>query len=202
MRVYRQVSTLLLLLALVVPALADTIDINIDEYNPIDYTINVDNTVKMLRHSSSDDVFIFNIDSHGGKAEALFYIIEGIERTDSEVHMKVDGVAMSAAAILAFSGDSLHVSSGSTFMFHLARKPIEGGVEVLPLNHKTQVKVIELLDELVGKYLTRSEVRRILIGQDVFIDGSVIKSRLKTRDHLNSEVYNVLQEIKGRSNEQ
>lgn len=62
----------------------------------------------------------FYINSFGGDAFAGIAIYQALRRLDAEVHVRIDGVAASAASVIAMAGDKITMSRGSMMMIHNA----------------------------------------------------------------------------------
>lgn len=62
----------------------------------------------------------FYINSFGGDAFAGIAIYHALRRLSAEIHVRVDGVAASAASVIAMAGDRITMNRGSMMMIHNA----------------------------------------------------------------------------------
>lgn len=66
------------------------------------------------------DVVLLSINSYGGHLDGAIALINAMENTDAEVHATIEGVAASAASLIALAAPSISVSPYASMMVHSA----------------------------------------------------------------------------------
>ncbi|KAA9232827.1 MULTISPECIES: head maturation protease, ClpP-related [Aerococcus] len=84
-------------------------------------------TVKEAAEGIDSDEVTIHIDSYGGNATEGVAIRNYLQDNFSTIHTVIDGIAASAASVIALSGD-LTMPSGSTLMIHNPMTIAMGGV--------------------------------------------------------------------------
>lgn len=163
----------------------------------IDNSLSMNRTIDQIRHADEWETIVIYLNSPGGYIHTMLQLIDAIEESKAHVIVNVDGFAMSAAAILAFTGDETLITDNDLFMFHLSRVMThDGDVSILPLDDPEQVHFIDVLDRHAGKYLTDNEIRAILKGEDVFIPGSNMKLRVVQWESRTSNVTEIVADVR------
>lgn len=116
--------------------------------------------------------FTVVIDSPGGEVFLLAKMLDRILDHPAQIDMHVVGLAASAAALLAFSGDTVKLHRYTRVMVHLARtyNPMTGEITILPLNHPVQAVFKDMLRDTVWPYMSDDERRRVFNGEDVWLE--------------------------------
>lgn len=111
------------------------------------------------------------INSPGGDAFAGVQIYNMLKDREGDVNILVDGLAASAASVVAMAGDKITMNTGSMMMIHKASTMAWGNEEEIK-------EVIEMLqkvdDNLVSIYVARTskseeEVKELLEGQGTWM---------------------------------
>lgn len=155
----------------------------------------------MIRSLPSDWKVNIQLDGFGGDMDSVYYFYNTIKKSEAKVTLEVVGPVYSAHAFLAMAGDSLEIDDLAFFMFHkpaiynpetkefelsnticrIAKgkdrgQPQEGKcIERMKANDKMYDKFFE---EKVKPFLTKEELIKYEIGEDVYISGEEIKRRL------------------------
>ena len=87
------------------------------------------------------DTLTVHINSPGGDAFAGVAIMNALRDHKADVHVIVDGLAASAASIIAMAGDTITMNLGSQMMVHDASTYTRG-------NAATHAKAVTLLDKI------------------------------------------------------
>jgi ATP-dependent protease ClpP protease subunit len=134
---------------------------------------------------SEGDVVIFNIDSYGGMLDGAVAIINAIENTEAEVHASIEGVAASAASMIALAAPSLSVAPYASMMVHCATFGAFGKQSDV-MSHASFVdkQVRTLMGEVYKDFLTEKELEDLFIGKEFWFDSDEIVQRLDKRQEL------------------
>ena len=136
------------------------------------------------------------INSGGGEVFAAVAIAQQLQKHKAEVHTYVDGMAASAATIIAMAGDVRHMSRSSLYMIHLPSSSVRGnkhdmakGIEVLEkveevikMTYATKCKVEdEKLTELLDHetWLTANEALEYGFIDDILEDQDNIENLIR-----------------------
>lgn len=103
-----------------------------------------------LGNVDSLDVFIF---SPGGDVFAGFAIYSILNRFGGEVRVHIDGLAASAATVVAMAGDTIDIPENATFMIHNAWTLTAGNKYDLA----DMIKQLEMIDDqIAGVYAAKT----------------------------------------------
>jgi ATP-dependent protease ClpP protease subunit len=78
-------------------------------------------------HSITADAVDLHINSPGGFVYDAVAMFEALEQHAAAVHVKIDGLAASAASFLAMAGDTVGIARGGRMMIHDAQLVVWGG---------------------------------------------------------------------------
>ena len=109
------------------------------------YGVDAATLVKDLATAGDLDTIDVYINSPGGSAFDGMAIYNALRRNKAKVHVTVDGLAASAASLIAMAGDTVTMMRGSELMIHDAWGYAQG-------NAKTMVEAAEMLDKLSDSY--------------------------------------------------
>lgn len=107
-------------------------------------------------HAESGDVTVW-INSPGGDCIAAAQIYNMLTAYDGKVTVKIDGIAASAASVIAMAGDEVYMSPVAMMMIHNPATVAWG-------DHAEFAKAIEMLDEvkesIINAYVLRTGLSR------------------------------------------
>lgn len=153
------------------------------------------------------DLILLNINSHGGQLDGAIAIINAIENTDADVHASIEGVATSAASLIALAAPSISVSPYATMMVHSATFGAFGKQSDV-ISHASFVdkQVRTLMNSVYKDFLTDKELEEVIMGKELWFDAPEIVRRLELRSELQekkakAEAKNLKQKIKASSKE-
>jgi ATP-dependent Clp protease protease subunit len=116
-------------------------------------------SVKSQLDEMNGDVTV-RINSPGGDVFEGFAIYNLLKEYDGEITVKIDGMAASAASVIAMAGDKVYMADNSLMMIHDPWTLAIG-------NSSDLAKTIELLDKIkdsiVSTYTTKSQVEENII---------------------------------------
>lgn len=131
------------------------------------------------------DVVLLNINSYGGQLDGAIAIINAIENTDADVHASIEGVAASAASLIALAAPSISVSPYATMMVHSATFGAFGKQSDV-ISHASFVdkQVRNLMGSVYKDFLTDKELEEVIMGRELWFDAEEIVRRLELRGEL------------------
>ena len=136
------------------------------------------------------DAVLIKIDSGGGRLDSTTQIINAIQQTQAHVHVQIEGLAASAASLIALAAPSVSVSPYASMMIHAASFSSFGGQSNV-VSHAVftdnQVKV--LMKDIYQDFLTEKEFDDVLKGQEIWMDADEIVERLEKRAELQEKRY-------------
>ncbi len=131
------------------------------------------------------DVVLLNINSYGGQLDGAIAIINAIENTEADVHATIEGVAASAASLIALASPSIGVSPYATMMVHSATFGAFGKQSDV-ISHASFVdkQVRTLMHSVYKDFLTEKELEEVIMGKELWFDSEEIIRRLELRAEL------------------
>jgi ATP-dependent Clp protease protease subunit len=123
------------------------------------------------------------INSGGGSAFQGIGIFNALKAHDGKVTVAVDGIAASAASIIAMAGEDIVMREGAMMMIHNASGMTAGTKET----HAKTIKVLERLDgQMAGVYAKRSGMSKskaqALMDEETWLTGAeAVKKGLATK---------------------
>ena len=78
------------------------------------------NWIQSVESLNEGDLVYLSVNSYGGYLDGAIAIINAIQSTDANVHVCIDGVAASAASLIALAAPSVAVSPYASMMIHAA----------------------------------------------------------------------------------
>lgn len=131
------------------------------------------------------DLILLNINSYGGQLDGAIAIINAIENTDADVHASIEGVAASAASLIALASPSISVSPYATMMVHAATFGAFGKQSDV-ISHASFVdkQVRNLMGSVYKDFLTDKELEEVIMGKELWFDAEEIVRRLELRAEL------------------
>lgn len=134
---------------------------------------------------SEGDLVLLNINSYGGQLDGAIAIINAIENTGADVHASIEGVAASAASLIALASPSISVSPYATMMVHAATFGAFGKQSDV-ISHASFVdkQVRNLMGSVYKDFLTDKELEEVIMGKELWFDAEEIVRRLELRAEL------------------
>jgi ATP-dependent protease ClpP protease subunit len=131
---------------------------------------------------SEGDLLLLKINSYGGQLDGAIAIINAIENTDANVHAEIEGVAASAASLIALAAPSISVSPYATMMVHSATFGAFGKQSDV-ISHASFVdkQVRNLMGSVYKDFLTDKELEEVIMGKEMWFDAEEIVRRLELR---------------------
>lgn len=180
-----------LLTALSLPAMADTNTYVLQDATPayvvVDRDVYIDTNIRGVEEYTDliaaldhceGEVHLY-INSPGGDVFTMYALSDAIKNSNCTIDVTVRGIAASAAAVIAVSGDSLEMTEGALLMFHTIQMGGGGSLNLLDQrvtafssNFKT------FLSRNAGHVLNNQEIQSIIQGQEIWLNKSQVDSRL------------------------
>lgn len=102
--------------------------------------------VKNVLSSAEDGEIILNIASNGGDVFAASEIYTKLKNSDKNIVVNIEGLAASAASVIAMAGDTVNISPTAQMMIHKAISDSQGNSN--DLEHEAQV--LQGIDESIA----------------------------------------------------
>lgn len=121
-------------------------------YGVVGYEFNARTVADYLKENKKGPVHV-RVDSPGGDAFAGMAIYNLLRTSGRHVTIEVDGLAASAASVIAMAGDDIAIAEGGFIMIHRASTLAFGNANDI----KDEVAVLEKIDEaMAGIYSRRT----------------------------------------------
>lgn len=139
-----------------------------------------DELCQLLRTASPQDVIRMYLNTDGGELASGLAIIQAMRESPATIVTVLNPKAFSMGALIYLSGDVLEVRPNSLLMFHtyssgLMGKGNEQAAEVAALNAWYE----QVLKNTSAHFLSKSEIKAVLQGKDLWLHYKDIKRRLK-----------------------
>lgn len=143
------------------------------------------NWIQSVESLSENDVVYLSVNSYGGYLDGAIAIINAMQSTEANVHVCIDGVAASAASLIALAAPSVSVSPYASMMIHAATFGAFGKQSDV-ISHASFVdrQVKALMHDIYKDFLTDSEFEEVIMGREIWLDSDEIIERLKKRTEL------------------
>lgn len=140
------------------------------------------NWIQSVESLNEGDLVYLSVNSYGGYLDGAIAIINAIQSTDANVHVCIDGVAASAASLIALAAPSVAVSPYASMMIHAATFGAFGKQSDV-ISHASFVdkQVKALMHDIYADFLTEEEFQEVIVGREIWFDSEEIIARLKRR---------------------
>lgn len=141
--------------------------------------------IHAIETASDGDLIYLSINSYGGYLDGAVALINAFDSTDAKVHCCIDGVAASAASLIALAAPSITVSPYASMMIHAATFGSFGKQSDV-MSHASFVdkRVKNLMAKVYMDFLTETEFAEVLMGREMWFDADEIVERLECRNEL------------------
>ena len=166
----------------------------------IKYYRNILNAIDSL---GQDDAVLIKVDSPGGYLGSAMQIINAIQQTEAHVHVQIDGMAASAASLIALAAPSVSVAPYSSMMVHSASFG-SAGHQSNVVTHSAFVdnQVKQIMKDIYSDFLTDKEFSEVMLGAELWFDSDQIIERLEKRAELQEKRHKkMMSEIKKQQKE-
>ena len=153
----------------------------------VKYYRNILNAIESL---GQDDAVLIKVDSPGGYLGSAMQIINAIQSTDARVHVQIDGMAASAASLIALAAPSVSVAPYASMMVHSASFGSVGHQSNV-VTHSAFVdnQVKQIMKDIYSDFLTDKEFSEVMLGAELWFDSDQIVERLEKRAELQEKRY-------------
>ena len=143
------------------------------------------NWIQSVESLSEGDLVYLSVNSYGGYLDGAIAIINAMRSTDANVHVCIDGVAASAASLIALAAPSVSVSEYASMMIHAATFGAFGKQSDV-ISHASFVdkQVKGLMQDIYKDFLTEDEFKEVIVGREIWLDSSDIVQRLERRNEI------------------
>lgn len=143
------------------------------------------NWIQSVESLGENDLVYLSVNSYGGYLDGAIAIINAMQSTGATVHVCIDGVAASAASLIALAAPSISVSPYASMMIHAATFGAFGKQSDV-ISHASFVdkQVKNLMQDIYKDFLTEEEFQEVIVGREIWFDAEEIVERLKRRAEL------------------
>jgi ATP-dependent protease ClpP protease subunit len=138
-----------------------------------------------IRHAGENDVIKIYVNSHGGDVFTAIQFMRALRETSANIVISVEGLCASAATMIMLCGETFEISEHSMFMFHNYSSGVfgKGGEMFDQLKHERAWSE-NLLRDIYKHFLTDEEITSMLENKDIWMDGTDVIKRLKSRQEI------------------
>lgn len=135
---------------------------------------------KLKKIKNSDDINVF-INSGGGDIYAAISIYNQLKRIKNKINVFVDGIAASAATIIACAGDNIKIYNNSVFMIHSAKIGLLGYFDARELSEyaenlkKNEHNLIEIYKNKLQEGISEEEIQQKIDAETWYFGEEVLK---------------------------
>lgn len=101
--------------------------------------------VKNILNSAEDEEVILNISSNGGDVFSASEIYTKLKNSNKNVVVNIEGIAASAASVIAMAGDTVNISPTAQLMIHKASSGGQGNAD----DFEHEAKVLNGVDQSI-----------------------------------------------------
>lgn len=144
-----------------------------------------------------NDILQINVNSYGGYLDGAVAIINSLQETSADVYTFIDGVAASAASLIALASPNLSVGPYASMMIHSATFGSFGKQsDVISHASFMDKKVKKLMQDIYKDFLTDKELEEVFMGKEIWLNSEDIIQRLENRAEILQARYEAEQEAK------
>ncbi len=150
--------------------------------------------IQSIESLNEGDAVYLSINSYGGYLDGAVALINAMRSTDAEVHVCIDGMAASAASMIALAAPSISVSPYANMMIHSATFGSFGKQsDVISHAQFVDSRVKKLMSEVYMDFLSEEEFAEVLMGREIWLNAEEIIERLDNRSVLQEKRYKKMQ---------
>lgn len=94
---------------------------------------------------------VVRINSDGGIVTEGYGIYNTLRRHKAGVQVEIDGIAASAASLIAMAGDAIRIADGAFLMIHQSWGRIIGNKEEMPKEYEKAIQTMTNIDQTMAK---------------------------------------------------
>jgi ATP-dependent protease ClpP protease subunit len=138
-----------------------------------------------IRSAGSKDIIIFHINSPGGDLMTAIQFMRVMSESRATIVASIEGQCSSAATVIFLSAHQFEVSEHSMFMIHNYSTLTSGkGGEIYDRVQHERRWSSTFWNAVYGGFLSDAEIKTILDGKDLWMDGPEVIRRLKRKAKL------------------
>lgn len=137
----------------------------------------------LIRNLGPDDSLTLHINSHGGDVSTAIQMIRCMGESAGTITCSVEGNCMSAATMIFLSADKFEITALSSFLIH----NYSGGTFGKGNEMHSQIDFERqwsknLFNEVYAGFLTKSEIKEVLDGKDIWLSHEDVAERVTARE--------------------
>ncbi|MEZ4376221.1 MAG: ATP-dependent Clp protease proteolytic subunit [Polyangiaceae bacterium] len=133
--------------------------------------VSAEDVVRELGELGADTPLTVRINSPGGSVFDGFSIYNALRRHEGEVTVEIDGIAASAASVIAMAGDVVRIASNATLMIHEPSAFVDGTAvdlrSVADRLDKIREDILDIYEERTGR--PREQLAQ-MVADETWID--------------------------------
>ena len=132
----------------------------------------------IIRNATPNDEVYIRINSRGGYMSTATQFLRVMAETQAEVTCSIEGDCMSAATMIFLAADRFEITPHSSFMIHnYSGGSIGKGGEIYDQAVFERDWSKQLLDNVYQDFLTKSEIKSLLDGKDIWLHYTDVAKR-------------------------
>jgi ATP-dependent protease ClpP protease subunit len=136
----------------------------------------------LLFNAEENDVVPLYINSPGGHLNTALAIIEGLKNTPARTVAILQGECHSAASMITMYCDEVLVLDSAHMMIHTASYGTVGNTGNVKAHTEFTTRQVErLIHETYEGFLTESEIEKVKLGVELWLDADEIRQRIEKR---------------------
>ena len=136
--------------------------------------------IHKLHTASQGETIFFHLNTNGGDLDSTLQIVNAIKISHAHVVASIESSCHSAGTLIFLAADEQIVMDNSIMMIHNYSSGTSGkGSEMKSEVDASVVWFENLVDDFYTGFLSKTEIKKILAGEDKWIQCEDIKKRLK-----------------------
>lgn len=137
--------------------------------------------LELLRSADENDEIYIHINNNGGYLDTAIQLINTMKESKAHIITCLEGACHSAASLVFLSGDSVRVAElGSMLCHYYSGGSIGKGQEIESQVMFDKDYYKKLFHKIYSKFLTPQEIKKVIDGQDIWLDSQEVLKRAKS----------------------
>ena len=135
-----------------------------------------------LETATAEDTVRLYINTPGGVIDSATMIVDAIKNTPATVIGYLSGGVYSAGTMISLNCDELVIAPHCSFMVHTFSTTIQGkGSDIASFTKHADKGIKSLVTETYSGFLTKSEMTKVLKGEELWFDAEETRTRWENR---------------------
>lgn len=149
---------------------------------PADYV----EMIHRIRNATPADIVFVHLNTPGGRIDTGVQLINAMKSSAAKVVTVLESTAYSLGTLIFLAGDEMVVHDNCMMMFHNFRSGVTGKGNEQAVQISAQIRWFgQLAERTYVPFLTKDELKRVLRGEDLWMQSAEIRKRLEraTKQH-------------------